>query len=126
MLTRDFASKILELAARWRLRLPFIILGESGVGKTRALRIFTRLLEASKEIRPQMLQELFDEMRQSFLVAKEQGVGRRGVEEAMDELLEEGFTHEGFKDRASQMERYIDKRKGWRSSKLLKGLESTC
>lgn len=121
MLTRDFTCKILEILARWRSRLQLIMVGESGVGKTRALRIFTRLLEASVEVRPQILQELYDEMRRSLLEAKEQGAVVRGVEEAMDRLLEEGFTPEGFKEPRVEPFKWClryTKGKRWRSLKL--------
>ena len=39
VLTRDFACKILELLARRRSRVPTILVGESGTGKTRATRL---------------------------------------------------------------------------------------
>ena len=39
VLTRDFACKILELLARRRSRVPTVLVGESGTGKTRAPRL---------------------------------------------------------------------------------------
>ena len=43
VLTRDFACKILELLARRRSRVPTILVGESGTGKTRATRLIEEL-----------------------------------------------------------------------------------
>ena len=55
--SRNLAGKILELLARWRSRVPAILVGESGTGKTRALQLLTRLLLESQEVRPDVPRE---------------------------------------------------------------------
>jgi len=44
VLTRDFTCKLLELHMRRVARIPVVIEGESGVGKSRLLKTYTRLL----------------------------------------------------------------------------------
>lgn len=70
VLTRDFACKFLELHMRRAARVPVVIEGESGTGKSRLLLTYARLLLESDTVRPPLMRRLFDHMREKLVTYK--------------------------------------------------------
>ena len=58
ILTLDYTFKLIQVAERQRNKMPTIISGETGVGKSELIRIFSKLLNASKDFNPDATHEV--------------------------------------------------------------------
>jgi len=133
VLTLDFALKMLQLDERRKCIIPTIIQGETGVGKTELVRVYSKLLNLGKERNPDVLfsmstwliKELIPKIKDKELLQmlkKNLTADSKTLADRLISAIEKSFTY--FEKESEEKKKVgIDSTMDWLRNDVLENLD---